>query len=81
MGRHLKIEAPQIKQTSRVLHYLKAVNGFEDTRTHTAGRNRDKQGEKLGEVALVKKCVYPSNSQLGLLEAEAEEAGGSVLSF
>lgn len=63
-----------------MLHYLKAINGFKDTRTHTA-RIETKKGEKPGEVALVKKCIYPSNSQLGLLETEAEEAGGSVLSF
>lgn len=77
----MKTEAPGIKQTSRVLHYLKAVNGFEGTRTHTAGIETRRVREVRVGVALVKKCVYPSNSQVGLLEAEAEEAGGSVLSF
>lgn len=63
-----------------MLHYLKAVSDLEDTRTHTA-RKETNRVRSQGEVALVKKCVYPSNSQLGLLEADAEEAGGRVLSF
>lgn len=63
-------------------HSPQAGDGSEDTKTPIGRRETNRWwGEKPGEVALVKKCDYPSKSQLELLEAEAEEAGGSVLPF